>query len=150
MYRALAIHSSGKSRDQRVFILFWRFFIDKTARSSASFDGSQLAGLNTAIESLWRCIFVDIRPFLWCIMAPWRSLGFQGRPWGVSGTSLGLPGACLGVPGASPRVPGVCPGVPGACLGVPGACPGDFRDPRGLRGRPRHPRDHFRKDDSVL
>ena len=103
------------------FLHFGGLVIDKTARGSPSGDGSRQAGSNTAIESFWRCIFVEIRPFLWSIRAPWRSLGSQGRPWGVSGTSPGVPGACLGVPEASPGGPGACPGVPGAPKGVLGA-----------------------------
>ena len=60
----------------------------------------------------------------------------QGRPRGVSGRSRGGP---RNVPG-SPR------GVPGVPTGVPR---GSW-DPRGLRGRPRHPRDPFHKDDSMI
>ena len=34
-------------------------FIDEVVRWSSSGDGSQWAGSNTAIESFWRCIFVE-------------------------------------------------------------------------------------------
>ena len=47
------------------FFDFGRLFIDKTVRSSRWGDGSQQAGSNTAIESFWRCKFVEIWPFLW-------------------------------------------------------------------------------------
>ena len=39
---------------------FGIIFIRKTARSSASCDGPQRAASNAAIESFWRCIFVEI------------------------------------------------------------------------------------------
>ena len=58
---ALAVPSSGKSRDQ-VVVLFncGCLFIDKTVLGSPSGDGFQQADLNTAIKSFWRCIFVEI------------------------------------------------------------------------------------------
>ena len=153
---------------------FGGLLIKKTARSSRSCDGPSWAASNTAIESFWRCLFVEISPFLGSIRAPigvpGSPWGSQGRRWGVSGTSPGVPGTCPGlrgtspgvpgacpgvpgtspgVPGTSPGVPGPCPGVPGASPGVPWACPWDLRDPKGLR-RPRHPQDPFHKDDSVI
>ena len=42
------------------FFYFDGLFMDKTARSSASFDGPQWAGPNTAIESFWCCTLVEI------------------------------------------------------------------------------------------
>ena len=42
------------------FFNFGCLFIEKTARSNASCDLSQHAGLNTAIESFWRRLFVKI------------------------------------------------------------------------------------------
>ena len=145
---ATSFFSMGWSPPPNVLML--PAFYKQNGRSSPSCDGPQWAGSKTAIESVWRCIFVKIRPSLWSLMAPWSFLASQGRPWGVSGTSLGVPGACAGVPGASRGNPGVCPGVPGAFSGVPGAYPGDPQDPRGLRGRPGHPQDPFHKDESVV
>ena len=96
-------------------------FIRKTARSSASCDGSRQAGLNTAIESFWRCILVEIYVFLLTIRGLWRSpgaRGFQGVPGaspGVSGTSLASP---KGVPWSPRRVPRAPRDVP---RGSPGS-----------------------------
>ena len=129
------------------------FFMDTTARSSASCDGPRHAGLNTAIESFWRCKVVEIRPFLWSIRAPWRSLRSQGRPWGVSGTSPGVPGAWPGVPGASSEVPGSqgrAWGSQGRPQGSQGRAQGIPGIPRGLWGRPGHPRNPSHKDDSGI
>ena len=69
-----------------------------------------------------------------------RSLEVPGDPRGVPGGSQGRP-QC---------VPGAWLGLPGASLRLPGACPGDPWDPKGLWGRPRHLRDPFHKDDSVI
>ena len=44
---------------------FGGLFKEKSVRSRASCDGPQLAGLNTATESFWRCLFVEIWSFLW-------------------------------------------------------------------------------------
>ena len=41
-------------------------FQGKTVRSSPSCDGSQRAGLNTAMESFWRCKFAEIWQCPWC------------------------------------------------------------------------------------
>ena len=90
--------------------------------------------------------------------SPW---GSSGRPWGVPGASPGglrdVPGGSQGAsPGSHGRargsrgVPWGPRGVPGASPKVPGACSGDLRDPRGLRRRPRHPRDPFHKDYAVI
>ena len=99
-------------------------------------------------------IFVEMRPFLWSISGPTAvpggPRGSQGRPQGVSGTSPGVPWGVPGPPRGVPRGPRGVPGIPGASPGVSGACPGDSWDPRGLQGRPWHPRDPFRKDDSVI
>ena len=52
MHRAVAIPSSRKSLDGGVvFVDFGTLFISKTVQGSPSGDGSQQAGLNTAIES---------------------------------------------------------------------------------------------------
>ena len=150
MDRALAIHSSGKWKIPVPFFYVGGFFTEKTSQLSASCGGPQQAGSNAAIESFWRCLFVELWLFLWSIRGPWRSLGSQGRPWGVSGTSPGVLGARPGVPGVSLGVPGACPGVPGVSPGVPGACPVDLRDSRELWGRPRHPWVLFHKDHSVI
>ena len=86
MDRALAVNSSGKSRDipgpGGSFFDFGSLFMNKTVRSSPSGDGSQQAGSNAAIESFWRCIFVELLPFLW-------SIGVPGGPRGVPGGSHG-------------------------------------------------------------
>ena len=108
------------------FLTIGGLFVDETALGSLWGDGSQQAGLNTSIESFWRCICVEIFVFL--------------LSSGVLGWSQGRPRA----------VPGACPGFPGASPGVPGPCPGDPLDPRGLWRRPTHPRDPFHKDDSVI
>ena len=63
--------------------------MDKTVRSSRWGDGSQLAGSNTAIESFWRCIFVEVLPFLLSRWVP-------GGPREVPEGSLGVPGGSLG------------------------------------------------------
>ena len=80
------------------FFDFGGLLTKETDRSSAPCDGPSWAASNTAIESFWRCIFVEIRPFLSSIRAPWRSLGSQGRPWGVPEASPGVPGSCPGDP----------------------------------------------------
>ena len=84
------------------------------------------------------------------IRGPWGSPGVPGASLGglrdVPGRPGGVPGRPRGVPVGSRRVPSGPRGV----LGVPGACPGDPWHPRGLRGRPRHPRDSFHKDGSVI
>ena len=94
-------------------------------------DGPSWAASNTAIESFWRCLFVEIWPLLWSITVPigvpGGPRGSQERPRRVSGTSPGVSGACPVVPGASPGVPGACPGVPWASWGhrgVPKGSPG--------------------------
>ena len=151
----LAVPTSPKSFCRDVICLILNLFIQKTVRSSRSCDGSQLAASNTATESFWRCLFVNLWPFLLSITVPWMSPGSprraQGRACGVSGTSLGsqgraracqggpggVPGACPGVPGASPGVPGACPGDPGASPAVPGACPADPWDSQGAPGTSR-------------
>ena len=71
MYISLYIstpHGSGLSRTLLreipgpggCFFDFGELFIDKMALGSPSGDGSQQAGSNTATESFWRCIFVEI------------------------------------------------------------------------------------------
>ena len=42
------------------FLNIGGLFIDKTVRSSRSCDGPSWAASNTAIESFWRCTFVEI------------------------------------------------------------------------------------------
>ena len=83
------------------FFDFGGRFMDKTVRSSPWGDGSQWAGPNTAIESFWRCILVEMWLFLWSIKCP----GLRR----VSGTSPGgprrVPGGPRGVPG-KPQGPG--------------------------------------------
>ena len=137
MNRALAVHSSRKSWYQGDrFLILAAFFIDKTVRGCRSCDGSRQAGSSTAIESFWRCIFVELWVFFWSIRGHWRSLGVQGA-------SLG---GLMDVPGGLSAAPGGPRGVPG----VREACPGDPRDPRGLQGCAGHPWDPFHKDDSVI
>ena len=43
-----------------IFFDFGGLFIEKTARSGPPCDGPSRAASNTAIESFWRCIFVEI------------------------------------------------------------------------------------------
>ena len=65
MDRALAVPGSGISRCRlKTFFFFWGIFIKKTVWSSPSCDVPQRAGWNTAIESFWHCIFVEIWPFV--------------------------------------------------------------------------------------
>ena len=45
-------------------------FMNEMARSSGSCDGPKLAASNTAIESFWRCIVVELWLFLWSIRGP--------------------------------------------------------------------------------
>ena len=52
------------SRDRGYLFDFGGLFKKETARSSAACDGPQLAALNTAIESFWRCVVVEVWPFL--------------------------------------------------------------------------------------
>ena len=85
------------------FFDFGSFFIRKMVRSSRWGDGSQQAGSNTAIESFWRCILVEIWLFLWSIRCPWRS------PWGLRN-----------VPGGSPKGPRGSPGGPWEASGAQG------------------------------
>ena len=48
------------------FFHFGGLFMDNTVRGSPWGHGSQWAGLNTAIESFWRCTFAEIWPFVCC------------------------------------------------------------------------------------
>ena len=51
--------AASRDRGGSFFILVG-FFIEKSARSSRSCDGPSWAASNTAIESFWRCLFVEI------------------------------------------------------------------------------------------
>ena len=65
MDRALAVHSSGKSRDcGGVFFDWFSVFMDNTALGSPRGNGSQRAESNTAIESFWRCQSVEYSIFV--------------------------------------------------------------------------------------
>ena len=58
---ALAIHSSVKSQCGGGSLFYCgSLFTNKTALGSPSGDGPQQAGSNTASESFWRCLFVEI------------------------------------------------------------------------------------------
>ena len=121
MDRALAVLSSGKSRDRECII-------DKTVRGNLSGDGSQRAGSNTAIERFWRCICVlyalanpaeatggsvgrtlgALRICKGCLgvlgdswRGPWGSLGVHGESWPMWAFQVpcGLPWALVGRPG---------------------------------------------------
>ena len=80
----------------------------------------------------------------------------HGSPGGLRGVpgesqerargSHGRPGGPRDVPRGPRGVPRRPRGVPGVARGVPR----DLWDPKGLWGRPRHPRDPLRKDDSVI
>ncbi len=64
MDRALAVPSSGNSRDRKcIFVDFASPFIDNTVLGSGSGDGSRHAGSNTAIERFWRCQFAEMTLF---------------------------------------------------------------------------------------
>ena len=112
MDRALAIPSSGNSWDKGGVVLnLGALFVNKTVPGSPSGDGSQHADSNTAIESFWGCIFVEISVLLWSIGVPGgpRSVtgGSQGRARGPRGVPRGTRGvprgslASLGAPGTS-------------------------------------------------
>ena len=101
------------------FFDFGYLFIEKTARSSDSCDGSRQAVSNTAIESFWRCIFVEIWLLLWSIRGHWR---FPGIPRASPGVLREVPG---GSQGRSQGFPIASPGVPRA-LWMSQASPGSF------------------------
>ena len=117
--QSLCTPTGAISWDRGYFFDFGGFAIKKTVRSSASRDGSPWAGSNTAIESFWRCIFVEIWPFLWSIGVPGGLRGgpggSQARPWG----SQGRAGGPRGVPGPQGRAQGI-PGIPGVSGDIPG------------------------------
>ena len=115
-------HGSGLSRTVLLEILgpggglfkFGNLFMHKTVLGSAAGDGPQQAGLNTAIESFWRCILVELWPFL--LDAIYRSIRSHWRSPGVPGASPGVQGASLG---GLRDVPWGPRGVHGGPRGIP-------------------------------
>ena len=68
--------------------------------------------------------------------------GLRDVPWGPRG----VPGRPRSVPGG----PRAVSGGPRGVLAGPRGVPKESWDPRGLRGRPGHPRDPFHKDYSIV
>ena len=108
-----------------VVFYFGGFFIEKTDRSSAPCDGPSWVVSNTAIESFWRCLFVEIWPFLWSICDPG---GLRGVPGGPQGRARGSSGTSQGSQGRARASQGLA-------LGSQGRARGSQRRPRGSQGR---------------
>ena len=122
MDRALAVPSSGKSRDQVVVFSFGGLFIDKRVCAVLQAMGPTMQARTQQSRAFGAGHLSRYDGFC----GPWESLE-------VLGVSLGFPGACSAVAGASLGVPGASSGVPGRAQGIPGI-PGGSTDVLGSPG----------------